>query len=89
MLFFKHYPTKLEQNFLPLLGGGEEGVLKHLYRKQNLKRPHLNPPLIGEETTKISCKIFIKPILSSQNASSLYFDVLLKERIPARLNLTI
>jgi hypothetical protein len=29
--------------FLPLLGGGREGVW------ENLMRPHLNPPLRGEE----------------------------------------
>jgi len=34
-------------SFLPLLGGDWEGVCQ-----QFNKRPHLNPPLRGEESTK-------------------------------------
>jgi len=36
---------------LPLLGGGQEGLNERIY---NLERPHLNPPLRGEEG-KIIC----------------------------------
>ncbi len=37
-------------NFLPLLGGGQEGIL------ENLKRPHLHPPLRGEENLGHPCE---------------------------------